>query len=70
MPTTEEITFILGRLEGKVDSLLAISRQQSAELAEHDTRLRKLESSKAYLLGISVAVATLASLFTHFLGQP
>jgi len=68
MPTTDEITFILGRLEGKVDSLLAISRQQSAELSEHDTRLRKLEAYKAYLIGISVAVAAIASLITHFLG--
>lgn len=68
MPSSEDITFILGRLEGKVDSLLAISRQQSVELSKHDLRLRKLEAYKAYLIGITVAVATIASLFTHFLG--
>jgi hypothetical protein len=68
MAATDDITFILGRLEGKVDSLLTIYRQQSVEISEHDSRLRKLEAYKAYLIGITVAVATIASLITHSLG--
>jgi len=70
VPTKENITFILGRLEGKVDSLLSSSRKQSDELAKQDIRIRKLEAYKAYLLGIAVAVAAVASLLNHFLGKP
>tara|TARA_B110000211_G_C13599373_1_gene343980 strand:- start:59 stop:268 length:210 start_codon:yes stop_codon:yes gene_type:complete len=67
MPS-ENITFILGRLEGKVDSLLVITKQQSTALAEHDQRIRKLELYRSYVIGIAVAVAAISSLFTHFLG--
>jgi hypothetical protein len=68
MPT-DNITFILGRLEGKVDSLLVISRQQAAALAEHDNRIRKLELARSYVLGVAVTVAAISSLLTHFLGK-
>lgn len=68
MDSPEDITFVLGRLEGKVDSLLAISRQQSESIEKHDVRIRKLEHYRAYLLGITVAIATAASFIIHLIG--
>ena len=69
MTPTDDITFILGRLEGKVDSLLTASRQQGAVLTEHDGRIRKLENYKSYVLGWTVAIASLTSLVTYFIGS-
>jgi len=69
MPASEDVTFILGRLEGKVDSLLTISRQQSADLTKHDERIRRLENYKSYVIGLTVAIASLTSLVTYFIGK-
>ena len=69
MAESTDITFILGRLEGKVDSLLAISRQQSEELQRHDGRIRRLEHYRAYLLGTTVSIATAASFIIHLIGK-
>lgn len=63
----QELSFILGRLEGKVDSLLAISKIQQSTLTEHDERLRQLEHYKAYVLGVTIAVGSLVSYLTQFL---
>jgi hypothetical protein len=47
----DELFLAIGRLEGKVDSLLSMQHHQSEELKDHDTRLRSLEHSRGYMLG-------------------
>jgi hypothetical protein len=63
----QELSFILGRLEGKVDSLLAISKIQQTTLTEHDERLRHLEHYKSYVIGVTIAVGAIVSYLTQFL---
>jgi hypothetical protein len=62
-----DISFILGRLEGKVDSLLNISKVQQHTLTEHDERLRALEHYKSYAIGVTIAVGAIVSYLTQFL---
>mgnify|MGYP001282860724 FL=1 len=67
MPHDEDIKYMLGRLEGKVDSLIAGMKQQTQELQEHEKRIRILETSKAWVLGWSSAAALLISVIIQFL---
>ena len=53
----KEILLALGRLEGKVDALIAQHKAIASDLDRHDTRLRVLENSKAYLMGICAVIA-------------
>jgi uncharacterized protein (UPF0261 family) len=63
----QKILLALGRLEGKVDALIAQTRTVEVDIEKHDVRLRQLESSKAYLVGASAALAALVSYFVSFL---
>ena len=56
-----EVTFILGRLEGKVDSLLVAHSELGAKITAAEARIRVLENYRAYLLGVVAAVSTLIS---------
>lgn len=69
MATHDETLFLaLGRLEGKVDSILALQKAQEEQLKAHDERLRVLENSKAFLMGgaaiVGGSVSALISLLT------
>lgn len=57
----DEILLALGRLEGKMDSLMKNSHLQTELMREHDLRLRRLETSKATMLGMSSALAFIVS---------
>lgn len=62
-----QILLALGRLEGKVDSLISQTRSVQGDIAKHDVRIRQLESSKAYLVGASVVLAAIvSSLVSYF----
>ena len=63
----EDIRYMLGRLEGKVDSLITGMKQQTQNIQEHEKRLRLLENSKAWILGWSSAAAILVSVIIQFL---
>jgi hypothetical protein len=52
----ENIFLHLGRLEGKVDAILANQTLMAKQLDHHDQRLGKLENYKAYLIGVSATV--------------
>ena len=54
-----EILVALGRLEGKVDALIARQAVHDEELDRHDKRLRELEQSKSWLLGMAAAAGKL-----------
>ena len=65
----EEILMALGRLEGKVDSLITTQAVHNEELARHDKRLRELEQSKSWLLGAAATVGALASILVNVIGD-
>ena len=65
-----DLLLALGRLEGKVDSILATMGQHGEELSKLDNRLRKLEQSKAWMLGAAAVVGALSSSFFRFFGVP
>ena len=63
----EDIKYMLGRLEGKVDALIASVQKQNSDIQEHEKRIRILETSKAWVLGWSSAAAILVSLAIQYL---
>ena len=65
----DELFLAIGRLEGKVDSLLAQHARQSEELKEHDQRLRALEHTRGYVMGWSAAIGAIASFAVTALGK-
>lgn len=68
MSTHEETLFLtLGRLEGKVDTLLTLQKVQEEQIKEHDQRLRSLEHSKAFLMGISAVIGASVSIAFNLL---
>lgn len=56
-----EILLALGRLEGKVDALISQQARHQRQLDILDSRIRRLEGSKALLVGICTTLATAAS---------
>lgn len=68
MTTHDENLFLaLGRLEGKVDSLLALQKSQEEQLRTHDERIRTLESSRSFIMGGAAIVGAAASAVVNFL---
>lgn len=63
----DELFLAIGRLEGKVDSLIAMQTRQSEELKEHDHRLRSLEHSRGYMLGWAAAIGAGVSFVANYL---
>ena len=66
-PHHDELFLAIGRLEGKVDSLLAMQSHQQDQLKEHDSRIRSLEHSRGYMLGWSAAIGAGMSLAANYL---
>ena len=58
----EEILLALGRLEGKVDSMMTSLRVQEQELKVLEKRIRELENNRAWMLGAAAVISTLAGL--------
>jgi TolA-binding protein len=46
----------IGRLEGKVDTLIQMQRMQEDQIKNHEERLRQLEHSRAFAMGMAAAV--------------
>lgn len=66
-PSSEQIFLALGRLEGKVDSLMQRSLQIEQHLDTQDKRLRALEHYKHFLLGISAVVGCGSSFIVYLI---
>ena len=64
-----EILIALGRLEGKVDSLITRQAIHDEELGRHDARLRDLEQSKSWLLGAAAVAGALSAFIFNFVGD-
>lgn len=58
----DELFLAIGRLEGKVDSLLSMQQMAQDELKDHDARLRNLEHARGYIMGVSAAIGAIVSL--------
>lgn len=57
----DQILLALGRLEGKVDSLIAQQVRTQEDIDLLDTRIRILEGSKAWLLGAATIIGASSS---------
>ena len=62
-----EILIALGRLEGKVDALIARQAIHDEELDRHDKRLRDLEQSKAWMLGAAAVIGAAAAFIINMI---
>lgn len=63
----EEILLAIGRLEGKVDAMLTMVRMQEEQIRLHDERIRELEHSKSFLMGVAALVGAATSAAVTFL---
>jgi hypothetical protein len=63
----DELFLAIGRLEGKVDSILSQQSRQNDEIKAHDARIRSLEHSRGYMLGWSAAIGAGMSLAANYL---
>lgn len=66
-PMNDEFLIAIGRLEGKMDSLLQMHKSQQETLQNHDERLRSLESHKAAMIGAAAIVGGIVSVFIKFI---
>jgi hypothetical protein len=62
----ESIHFALGRLEGKVDTLIQLQRLHEDQLKNHEERLRELEHSRSFTLGMAAAIGAGVSIASNF----
>jgi hypothetical protein len=66
-PHHDELFLAIGRLEGKVDSILAQQSRQNDELKAHDNRIRALEHSKSFTMGWAAAIGAAVSIAANYL---
>jgi hypothetical protein len=69
MSPDHDVMLAIGRLEGKLDSLLQMRQQQQAEIKELDSRVRHLEHMKSLIIGSAGAVSAGVSLLLNFLNK-
>ena len=67
MEDTKNILIALGRLEGKVESLISMQQHHNEELGRLDKRLRTLEQGKSALMGVAATVGGMASLVVSWI---
>jgi hypothetical protein len=65
----DEILLSLGRLEGKVDALIQLQRIQEDQLKNHEERLRVLEQSKSFYMGVAAVIGAAVSMGFNFLNK-
>ena len=63
----EEFLIAIGRLEGKMDSLLQMHKSQQETLQSHDERIRSLESHKSAMIGAAAIVGGIVSVLIKFI---
>tara|TARA_R100000458_G_C8232449_1_gene213751 strand:+ start:680 stop:889 length:210 start_codon:yes stop_codon:yes gene_type:complete len=63
----EELLLALGRLEGKVDSLITSLAVHDEELQRLDHRIRQLEQSRSWMLGAAAVIGAAASFIFQFI---
>ena len=63
---TKDILMALGRLEGKMESLLHMQRNHDEELGRLDKRLRIVEQGKSALFGGAAVIGAIAAAFVSW----
>ena len=61
MENTKDILLALGRLEGKVESLIAMQRSAQEHIEGLDQRVRHLELGRSDLMGAAAAIGAAVS---------
>ena len=56
MHTEAELMLAVGRLEGKVDAILQMQRLHEEQIKNHEERLRELEHSRSFTMGMAAAI--------------
>ena len=59
--TDSDLLLSLGRLEGKMDALIAVTNAHNDSLQKQDERLRELENSRSALVGAVAILSTAIS---------
>jgi hypothetical protein len=62
MAAQDDLLLALGRLEGKVDSILTTMRVHHEEIKSLDDRVKLLEQGRAWVLGLAAAVSVLVTI--------
>ena len=62
-----DILFLIGKIDGKVDSILAALAQQGSTIAAVEARTSKLEQWKAYMIGAAVVAGGASGYLSEFL---
>lgn len=62
----DELFLAIGRLEGKLDSLIAMQGKQGDELKDHDIRIRSLEQSKSHFIGYAAAAGGVLGIVANY----
>lgn len=57
----DQLFLALGRLEGKVDSILSLSAKLEAQIEAQDTRIRSLEHNKHFIMGMAAIIGAAVS---------
>jgi len=68
-PHNDELFLAIGRLEGKVDSLLAMQGHQQDQIKAHDGRIRVLENARHHFMGYAAAIGAGVSILVNYLGK-
>ena len=68
-PDDQRILLALGRLEGKVDSLIARDRIVQGDLEKLADRMRALEASKSTLMGACAVITAVISTLVSFIAR-
>ena len=56
-----DMYLILGRLEGKLDSLMVVTEKQWDTIEKHDTRIKKLEKDRHMVYGAAAGLGVIGS---------
>lgn len=65
----QDLLLSLGRLEGKMDALIAITNAHNDMIQRHDERLRELEQSRSALIGAVAILSTAISAAVAYLSR-
>lgn len=69
MQSDHEVMLAIGRLEGKLDSILQMRQQQQQEIKDLDGRVRHLEHARSLIIGGAGAVSAAVSLLLNLLAK-
>jgi hypothetical protein len=69
MEESRDILLALGRLEGKVESLITMQRSAQEHIEGLDRRVRQLETGRSYLIGAAAAIGAFVSFIVSWVSK-